>query len=186
MRERGMAHMGIGMASGENRGIEAAKQAVESSLLETSINGARGLIINITGGPQMGLKEVNEASEFIRNFADPGANIIFGAGIDDELGDAIRITVIATGFEGADQVADKKPENSVRQTIGSMKAQRSEQKEPEVWYERRTRKPEYSAPLPDGEEVTPHVTRKDLNKTEYNPKEKNNLDLPSFLRNRGE
>ena len=118
--------------------------------------------------------------------ADPGANIIFGAGIDDELGDAIRITVIATGFEGADQVADKKPENSVRQTIGSMKAQRSEQKEPEVWYERRTRKPEYSAPLPDGEEVTPHVTRKDLNKTEYNPKEKNNLDLPSFLRNRGE
>ena len=75
MRERGMAHMGIGMASGENRGIEAAKQAVESSLLETSINGARGLIINITGGPQMGLKEVNEASEFIRNFADPGANI---------------------------------------------------------------------------------------------------------------
>ena len=186
MRERGMAHMGIGMASGENRGIEAAKQAVESSLLETSINGARGLIINITGGPQMGLKEVNEASEFIRNFADPGANIIFGAGIDDELGDAIRITVIATGFEGADQVADKKPENSVRQTIGSMKAQRSEQKEPEVWYERRTKKPEYSAPLPDGEEVTPHVTRKDLNKTEYNPKEKNNLDLPSFLRNRGE
>ena len=186
MRERGMAHMGIGMASGENRGIEAAKQAVESSLLETSINGARGLIINITGGPQMGLKEVNEASEFIRNFADPGANIIFGAGIDDELGDAIRITVIATGFEGADQVADKKPENSVRQTIGSMKSQRSEQKEPEVWYERRTKKPEYSAPLPDGEEVTPHVTRKDLNKTEYNPKEKNNLDLPSFLRNRGE
>ena len=186
MQSRGMAHMGIGMASGENRGIEAAKQAVESSLLETSINGARGLIINITGGPQMGLKEVNEASEFIRNFADPGANIIFGAGIDDELGDAIRITVIATGFEGADQVADKKPENSVRQTIGSMKSQRSEQKEPEVWYERRTRKPEYSAPLPDGEEVTPHVTRKDLNKTEYNPKEKNNLDLPSFLRNRGE
>lgn len=186
MRERGMAHMGIGMASGENRGIEAAKQAVESSLLETSINGARGLIINITGGPQMGLKEVNEASEFIRNFADPGANIIFGAGIDDELGDAIRITVIATGFEGADQVADKKPENSVRQTIGSMKAQRSEQKEPEVWY----RAPHEEAGIlrspPDGEEVTPHVTRKDLNKTEYNPKEKNNLDLPSFLRNRGE
>ena len=186
MRERGMAHMGIGMASGENRGIEAAKQAVESSLLETSINGARGLIINITGGPQMGLKEVNEASEFIRNFADPGANIIFGAGIDDELGDAIRITVIATGFEGADQVADKKPEDAVRQAIGYMKSQSSEQKEPEVWYERRTKKPEYSAPLPDGEEVTPHVTRKDLNKTEYNPKEKNNLDLPSFLRNRGE
>ncbi len=187
MRERGMAHMGIGMASGENRGIEAAKQAVESSLLETSINGARGLIINITGGPQMGLKEVNEASEFIRNFADPGANIIFGAGIDDDLGDAIRITVIATGFEGAEQPAEKKPENSVRQTIGSMKAQRGEQKEPEVWYERRTRKQEHSpAPLPDGEEVKPHVTRKDLNKAEYNPKEKNNLDLPSFLRNRGE
>ena len=188
MRERGMAHMGIGMASGENRSIEAARQAVESNLLETSITGARGLIINITGGPQMGLKEVNEAAEYIRDFADPGANIIFGAGIDDELGDSIRITVIATGFEGAEQVAEKKPENAVRQTIGSMKAQKSEPKGPEMnWYERpRTRKPEYSNPLPDGEEVTPHITRKDLNKAEYNPKEKNNLDLPSFLRNRGE
>ena len=188
MRERGMAHMGIGMASGENRSIEAARQAVESNLLETSITGARGLIINITGGPQMGLKEVNEAAEYIRDFADPGANIIFGAGIDDELGDSIRITVIATGFEGAEQVAEKKPENAVRQTIGSMKAQKNEPKGPEMnWYERpRTRKPEYSNPLPDGEEVTPHITRKDLNKAEYNPKEKNNLDLPSFLRNRGE
>ena len=188
MRERGMAHMGIGMASGENRSIEAARQAVESNLLETSITGARGLSINLTGGPQMGLKEVNEAAEYIRDFADPGANIIFGAGIDDELGDSIRITVIATGFEGAEQVAEKKPENAVRQTIGSMKAQKSEPKGPEMnWYERpRTRKPEYSNPLPDGEEVTPHITRKDLNKAEYNPKEKNNLDLPSFLRNRGE
>ncbi len=182
MRERGMAHMGIGMASGENRGIEAAKQAVESSLLETSINGARGLIINITGGPQMGLKEVNEASEFIRNFADPGANIIFGAGIDDELGDAIRITVIATGFEGAEQTVDKRDS---RPTVGSTKSQR-DQREPEVWYERRSKKSEYSAPAQEEEEVTSRVTRKDLNKTEYNPKEKNNLDLPSFLRNRGE
>ncbi len=191
MRERGMAHMGIGMASGEKRAMEAAKQAVESSLLETSINGARGVIINITGGPNMGLMEVNEAAEFIRNFADPGANIIFGAGTDDELGDSIRITVIATGFESAESKATQPKRTGVeaapaRQTVGQMKTQQTEPKGPEMnWYERpRTKKPEYSSPLPDGEEVKPHVTRNDLPRTEYNPKEKNNLDLPSFLRNR--
>jgi len=99
MKEKGLAHMGIGNASGENRAAEAARQAVESPMLETSINGARGVLMNITGGPDLSLLEVNEAAEIIAESADPEANIIFGADIDDAMGDALRITVIATGFE---------------------------------------------------------------------------------------
>ena len=99
MLNTGMAHMGIGRASGENRAEDAAKQAVQSPLLETSIEGARGVIINITGGTNLGLHEVNTAAELIQRSVDPEANIIFGAVIDDSLDEDIVITVIATGFE---------------------------------------------------------------------------------------
>ena len=99
MKEKGLAHMGIGNANGEKRAAEAARQAIESPLLETSINGARGVLMNITGGPDLSLLEVNEAAEIIAESADPDANIIFGADIDEAMGDSLRITVIATGFE---------------------------------------------------------------------------------------
>lgn len=98
MDGQGLAHMGIGFANGENRSVDAAKQAIKSPLLETSINGARGVLINITGGNDLGIHEVNEAAEIITESADPEANIIFGANIDEELGDSIKVTVIATGF----------------------------------------------------------------------------------------
>lgn len=91
--------MGIGRASGENRAEDAAKQAVQSPLLETSIEGARGVIINVTGGANLGLQEVNTAAELIQRSVDPEANIIFGAVIDESLDEDIIITVIATGFE---------------------------------------------------------------------------------------
>ncbi len=99
MESRGLAHMGIGAGSGENRMVEAAKQAVSSPMLETSIDGARAVLINITGGPDTSIIEVNEAAQLITQAADPEANIIFGAGIDETLTDEVRITVIATGFE---------------------------------------------------------------------------------------
>ncbi|SNS24354.1 cell division protein FtsZ [Anaerovirgula multivorans] len=99
MLEQGLAHMGIGRASGENRAAEAAKQAIHSPLLETSIEGAKGVLLNITGGSSLGLFEVNEAAELVTQAADQDANIIFGAVINEELKDEIRITVIATGFE---------------------------------------------------------------------------------------
>ena len=99
MLNTGMAHMGIGRASGENRAEDAAKQAIQSPLLETSIEGARGVIINITGGANLGLHEVNTAAELIQRSVDPEANIIFGAVIDESLDEDIVITVIATGFE---------------------------------------------------------------------------------------
>ena len=99
MLNTGMAHMGIGRASGENRAEDAAKQAIQSPLLETSIEGARGVIINITGGANLGLHEVNTAAELVQRSVDPEANIIFGAVIDESLDEDITITVIATGFE---------------------------------------------------------------------------------------
>jgi len=98
MREAGSALMGIGMASGENRAAEAARAAVSSPLLETTIEGATGILLNITGGPEIGLFEVNEAAEVVTSAADQNANVIFGAVIDDAMGDEVRVTVIATGF----------------------------------------------------------------------------------------
>jgi len=98
MREAGSALMGIGEASGENRAAEAARSAVSSPLLETSIEGATGILLNITGGPDIGLFEVNEAAEVVTSAADQNANVIFGAVIDDAVGDSVRVTVIAAGF----------------------------------------------------------------------------------------
>jgi cell division protein FtsZ len=99
MREAGSALMGIGAASGDSRATEAARAAVSSPLLESSIEGATGILLNITGGPDIGLFEVNEAAEVVTSAADPNANIIFGAVIDETLGDEVRVTVIATGFD---------------------------------------------------------------------------------------
>jgi cell division protein FtsZ len=98
MSEAGSALMGIGSASGENRATEAAREAVSSPLLESSIEGATGILLNVTGGPDIGLFEVNEAAEVVTSAADQNANVIFGAVIDDALADEVRVTVIATGF----------------------------------------------------------------------------------------
>ena len=126
MLNTGMAHMGIGRASGESRAEEAAKQAVQSPMLETSIEGARGVIINITGGTNLGLHEVNTAAELIQRSVDPEANIIFGAVIDETLEEDIVITVIATGFEEEDKsklstipvnkIVDKAWEQTIKST----------------------------------------------------------------------
>lgn len=98
MLDAGVAHMGIGRATGEHRAQEAARQAIHSPLLETSIEGAGGVLINVTGGKDLGLLEINEAAELVQKSVDPEANIIFGAVIDENLTNEIVITVIATGF----------------------------------------------------------------------------------------
>ncbi len=109
MKEAGSALMGIGRSNGENRATEAAKQAISSPLLETSIEGARGVLLNITGGSSLGLFEVNEAADIIFQSADPEANIIFGAVIDERMEDDITVTVIATGFDQRILVRPQKP-----------------------------------------------------------------------------
>ncbi|MDD5290574.1 MAG: cell division protein FtsZ [Patescibacteria group bacterium] len=100
MSNAGSALMGIGQASGENKAIEAAKAAISSPLLDMSIEGARGIVFTITGGPTLGMTEVNEAAKVITASADEDAKIIFGAVINDKLKDEIKITVVATGFNG--------------------------------------------------------------------------------------
>lgn len=99
MESGGMAHMGIGVGKGENRLVEAAKNAISSPLLETNIDGARAVLINITGGNDISILDINEAANLVMEAADPEANIIFGAGVDESMGEEVRITVIATGFE---------------------------------------------------------------------------------------
>jgi cell division protein FtsZ len=99
MRDAGSSMMGIGIGTGESRAVEAARAAVMSPLLEVNITGARGILFNVTGGSDLGLFEVNEAAEVIKEAADPEANIIFGTVIDDRMRDEVKVTVIATGFD---------------------------------------------------------------------------------------
>ena len=129
MLNTGMAHMGIGRASGENRAEDAAKEAIQSPLLETSIEGARGVIINVTGGKNLGLHEVNTAAELVQRSVDTEANIIFGAVIDESLDEDIVITVIATGFEkfidDTSSINYDYSEPPVKQTWGFLKGNNS-------------------------------------------------------------
>ena len=106
MKDAGLAHMGIGRAKGDNRAEEAARIAIESPLLETSIDGATGVLINITGGPDLTLFEINSATTLIQNCADANANIIFGTAIDNKMEDEISVTVIATGFPSGNKQKD--------------------------------------------------------------------------------
>ncbi len=112
MYDTGMAHMGIGRASGENRAEEAAKAAINSPLLETSIEGARGVLLSITGGTDLGMFEVNTACELVQKSIDADANIIFGVVIDESMGDEMAVTVIATGFD-----KDRIPQSSVERIL---------------------------------------------------------------------
>lgn len=99
-KNAGTTMMGIGVAEGENKAVEAAQAAISSKLLETSIDGAKGILFNITGGTNLSMMDINEASDFIYSVADPDATIIMGAGYDESLGESIRVTVVATGFDG--------------------------------------------------------------------------------------
>ena len=113
MKNRGLAHMGIGESSGEGRNVDAVRQAVASPLLETTIEGAQAVIINVCGGFDMSLDEVNEAVRLVKEVVDPSANTIFGATIDESYKDKIKITVIATGFQNSafdNMLQDKKEE----------------------------------------------------------------------------
>ncbi len=107
MQDAGLAHMGVGTASGENRAEEAARQAIESPLLETEIDGATGVLLNISAGEDLSLYEVDRAATIAREASDEDANVIFGATIDEALGDQIQVTVIATGFLPAEEVEAK-------------------------------------------------------------------------------
>lgn len=157
MTERGSALMGIGIATGENRATEAAKKAICSPLLETSIDGARGVLMNITGGSNLSLYEVNEAADIVASASDEEVNMIFGAVINDNLKDEIVVTVIATGFE------ENQPTHTARTNI------------PEQQGMKQARQQTAATSQPAQEERDPRSIP-------FNGGD--NLDIPTFLRNR--
>ena len=112
MKNKGLAHMGIGRGKGENKTIEAVRQAVQSPLLETTIEGATGILLNVKGGLDLPIDEVDEAAALVKEVVDPNCNIIFGAGIDEALSNEVEITVIATGFSGRDE--GKEPQRDLK------------------------------------------------------------------------
>jgi cell division protein FtsZ len=190
MREAGTALMGIGQARGEDRAVAAAKQAIASPLLEASVDGARGVLLNISGGSDLGLFEVNEAAEVIATAAHPDANIIFGAVIDDALGDEVRVTVIAAGFDRTQQ-AEAEPQRPRSAAVAEDEA---------VWPTPGTRRPADSRVSRPGSVPTPverrepdrrEPDRRDPDRREPDRREPerrvrfdddDELDIPSFLK----
>ena len=171
MSEGGAALMAVGRASGEDRARKAAEEAISSSLLDVTIDGARGILFNVTGGPDMSLFEVNEAAAIIKETAHPDVNLIFGAVIDENMGEEIRITVIATGFEQTRvtkrRVASKpaiKPRPAPRPAPQPV-APEAEQQQPDSV-------PAQTEPRKAEEEFTSRVYDTD------------DLDIPAFLRRR--
>jgi cell division protein FtsZ len=130
MQGAGSALMGIGSARGEDRAVQAAELAISSPLLEASIDGAHGVLLSIQGGSDLGLFEINEAARLVQEAAHPEANIIFGAVIDDALGDEVRVTVIAAGFDGG--TPNRRPDERALGTIqGSPQQARPAQAAPQ-------------------------------------------------------
>ncbi|MBM7659448.1 cell division protein FtsZ [Bacillus mesophilus] len=154
MSNKGSALMGIGVSTGENRAAEAAKRAISSPLLETSIDGAQGVLMNITGGSNLSLYEVQEAADIVASASDQEVNMIFGSVINDNLKDEIIVTVIATGFE--DNVSEARPSRTVAQPT----------------------KPQTAAPG-----VKREVKREEVS-NQHQQNGEDALDIPTFLRNR--
>lgn len=155
MYDKGSALMGIGVATGEHRAAEAAKKAISSPLLETSVDGANGILMNITGGMNLSLFEVQEAADLVTSAADNEVNVIFGSVINEELNDEIIVTVIATGFDEAKQANESK--------------KRDEQQRTRIRQEPAAKEAQYKEDEPE----------KDGSSTD-----EDTLDIPTFLRNR--
>lgn len=180
MANTGSALMGIGRGNGENRSVEAAKSAIESPLLDLSIEGARGILFTITGGADLGMYEVNEAAKIITESADPNARVIFGAIIDDKLEDEVLITVVATGFDGEKggrrQISDEQRKNVAAATepllVDEAKPAPDTSFEPKDYSANEGFKPQTPPPVPTTpKEASP--SKKD---------EDDDLEIPAFIR----
>ncbi|GAA2362319.1 cell division protein FtsZ [Streptomyces carpaticus] len=198
MSEAGSALMGIGSARGDDRAVAAAEMAISSPLLEASIDGARGVLLSISGGSDLGLFEINEAAQLVSEAAHPEANIIFGAVIDDALGDEVRVTVIAAGFDGG-----QPPSRSRDRVLGSYAAKEeapapaakergeSESTERPAFgglgtlparepAERET--PAVSEPVAERQETAPPVSPQVPSARPYDGGQAEELDVPDFLK----
>jgi cell division protein FtsZ len=174
MRDAGSALMGIGKARGENRTLEAARMAISSPLLESSVDGARGVLLTIAGGSDLGIYEVNEAARVIAEAADSDANIIFGAVIDDALGDEVKVTVIAAGFtDSPAKVAPPPPPATLKPV---------ERREPEP--ATRLARPKLVPPRPliEEDDDEDELFRRRPERAPVVLAEDDELDIPSFLK----
>ena len=178
MRNQGLAHMGIGRAKGENRVVESVKAAVSSPLLETTIEGAKSVILNVTGGKDLLLTEISEAAELVQGIIDPDANIIFGNTIDENMIDEVKITVIATGFSPlADEdkktvLEVKKEENDVPPLLrGIQETEEQKQEEPVA---------EETAAAKEDLVESERVFEEDIEREEHTEEKKK--DLPAFMK----
>ena len=194
MKDKGLAHMGMGSATGENRAIEATQEAIQSPLLETSIKGAKGVLLNITGGKNLGLLEINAASSLVQESCDPEANIIFGATIKEELGEEIKITIIATDFSAVKEeksfsIGNKKPmlNDKSEDKNDTLKGFMKKEIEKPVVKEEVVQPQPQPQPQPQRVEVEPQPT---FQQPSYQPQPQpqvettEDIELPSFLRRR--
>jgi len=171
MQDSGTALMGIGTAAGENRALEAARAAIGSPLLEMSIDGAKGILFNVTGGKTLGMHEVDEAARHITKMVDPEAKIIFGAVIDEAIEEQIKITVVATGFEGGPR---KKAVDSVASFQVERERERERDREPEpLVREQPSEKPRPRQPM---------FNTKSLPGAGDGGKDDDEYDIPAFIR----
>ncbi|EAH0354240.1 cell division protein FtsZ [Listeria monocytogenes] len=170
MTNRGSALMGIGIATGENRAAEAAKKAISSPLLETSVDGAKGVLMNITGGSNLSLYEVQEAAEIVSSASDEDVNMIFGSVINDELKDELIVTVIATGFDEAKQAqqqaqANRRPNQSIQVNRPNYAVQDEQQN--------------------DYAQNAPQQANAPVHEQQAEPEQNSSdVDVPAFIRNR--
>jgi cell division protein FtsZ len=198
MRDAGSSMMGIGIGTGDNRAVEAARAAVMSPLLEVNITGARGILFNVTGGSDLGLFEVNEAAEVIKEAADPEANIIFGTVIDDRMRDEVKVTVIATGFDATKKA---KPDRRAAAEAASGIEQTLDERSREILAEIERERSEQQALEAQMDEPSPFARAS--KPTEVRPRERQplpvrpaglerpayaetDLDIPSFLRRKSD
>ena len=173
MSEGGAALMAVGQASGEDRARIAAEMAISSQLLDVTIDGARGILFNVTGGPNLTLFEVNQAAAIIKETAHPDVNLIFGAVLDPSMGESIRITVIATGFERSSSVRQPEtPAPKAREEVQAYPTRAQQQRPVEKPVERNDRPARPQAQNVTADDFQPRVLNTD------------DLDIPAFLRNR--
>ncbi|KZE65790.1 cell division protein FtsZ [Fictibacillus phosphorivorans] len=172
MTERGSALMGIGVGTGENRAAEAAKKAISSPLLETSIDGAKGVLMNITGGANLSLYEVNEAADIVSSASDPEVNMIFGSVINEELKDEILVTVIATGFDEAEKMVNNQ-----------QRAERPRMQQPPASSQSHSSQSQ-SQPQNQSQGQSREESQSESRGTSYTNADSDTLDIPTFLRNR--
>lgn len=178
MSEGGAALMAVGKANGDDRARKAAESAISSGLLDVTIDGARGILFNITGGPNLSLFEVNEAAAIIKESAHPECNLIFGAQIDENMGDELRITVIATGFEQSRAIKGGRISEPVRPAV-----QRPVQQQPVAAPQPRQVPPQPTS-TPSDQQYAPPQPRTVPQQQEARVYEEDDIDIPTFLRKR--